>query len=87
MTDSSQLPLFEELQGGLTERTRLIDSVKPFLEYLRGEGKTQNTLTSFRSDMNLVCQFLGDDRPLGKIMTSHLEEFLPLARIWAGYSL
>lgn len=76
MTDSSQLPLFEELQDGLTERTRLIDSVKPFLEYLRSEGKTQNTLTSFRSDMNLVCQFLGDDRPLGKIMTSHLEEFL-----------
>jgi integrase/recombinase XerD len=76
MRDSSQLPLFEELQDGLTERTHLINSVKPFLEYLRGEGKTQNTLTSFRSDMNLVCQFLGDERPLGKIMTPHLEEFL-----------
>ncbi|NDJ86834.1 MAG: site-specific integrase [Chloroflexi bacterium] len=75
MSDAQQLPLFEG--DHLTPNTPLNKAVRPFLEYLRGEGKSPNTLTSFRSDLNLLGQFLEQDViPLKALSTRRLNEFL-----------
>jgi integrase/recombinase XerD len=60
----------------LTGRSKLIDAIRPFQAYLRGEGKTQNTIISFTSDLRVLCEFFGDAMPLGKITTARLNEFL-----------
>lgn len=74
MTDTQQLSLFDD--GSLSRYSPLHKAVLPFLLYLRGEGKTDNTLKSFRSDLNLLGEFLGDDMALGNITTKRLQEFL-----------
>ncbi|GIK63212.1 MAG: hypothetical protein BroJett018_10060 [Chloroflexota bacterium] len=74
-----QLPLFESADGRehrLTGRSTLAEAVVPFQAYLRGEGKTQNTLISFTSDMRVLTEFFGPDMALGKISTARLNEFL-----------
>lgn len=77
MTDSQQLPLFMTKEGkNLGRHTQLVDLVIPFQEYLRSEGKAQNTIKGFSSDLHLMCQFFGDDKPLYSITTSDLNKFL-----------
>lgn len=74
-----QLPLFESANGRehrLTGHSALMDAVPPFQAYLRSEGKTQNTLISFTSDVRVLSEFFGPDMPLGKISTVRLNEFL-----------
>lgn len=71
---TEQLTLFDD--GRLTARTRIDQSIAPFLDYLVAEGKSDNTLKSFRSDMNLVVEFLGADTPLDVITTERLNQFL-----------
>ncbi len=74
MIHSEQLTLFDD--GRLTGRTRIDKAIGPFLDYLIAEGKSDNTLKSFRSDMNLVIEFLGGDTPLASISTERLNQFL-----------
>ncbi|NJL94532.1 MAG: site-specific integrase [Anaerolineae bacterium] len=68
-----QLPLFST---GLNYRSRLVDAVEPFQKYLRAEGKAENTVKSFSSDLHLICQYFGDERQLGSLMYSDLNRFL-----------
>lgn len=74
MTELEQLSLFDD--GSLKANSKIEASIVPFLDFLRGEGKTENTIKSFRSDMNLVCEYLGKDRPLGSITTDDLNAFM-----------
>ncbi|MCB9438470.1 MAG: tyrosine-type recombinase/integrase [Anaerolineales bacterium] len=74
MTDSQQLSLFDD--GSLSRYSPLHKAVFPFLGYLKGEGKTDNTLKSFRSDLNLLAEFLGEDVALGQLSTKRFQEFL-----------
>lgn len=74
MTNVEQLTLFDD--GSLKRNSRLDKAISPFLDYLRGEGKTENTVKSFRSDMNLVAEYLGRDTPLNGISTDRLNQFL-----------
>jgi site-specific recombinase XerD len=74
MTDVEQLSLFDD--GSLKRTTRIDKAIAPFLDYLRSEGKTENTIKSFRSDMNLVAEYLGRDTPLYIISTDRLNQFL-----------
>jgi integrase/recombinase XerD len=79
MVDSRQLPLFDSLDGRehrLTDLSSLTDAIDPFKAYLRSEGKTQNTIVNFASDLKLLCENLGADIPLGKITHTHLKQFL-----------
>ncbi len=75
MADDRQLPLFADNQQ-LTHRSPLSQAVAPFLIHLTSEGKSENTRRSFRSDLNLVSEFLGNDTPLDRINRKRLEEFL-----------
>jgi integrase/recombinase XerD len=77
--ETRQLPLFDWLDGRehrLTSRSTLAEAIPSFQAYLRGEGKTQNTIISFASDMRVLCEFIGDDFPLGRITTARLNEYL-----------
>ena len=77
MVDSQQLPLFGTNDAlKLSKRTPLGLAVEPFQQYLRGEGKTDNTIKGFTSDLHLVCQYLGDDVPIGNLSTRDLNHFL-----------
>ena len=64
MSDQEQLSLFKD--DSLSHNSPLRDGVDPFLDYLRGEGKSHHTIKNFRSDLNLLASFLGDDIRLGK---------------------
>ncbi len=79
MLSTEQLTLFDD--GRLTGRTRIDKAIAPFLDYLIAEGKSDNTLKSFRSDMNLVVEFLGADTSLETISTERLNQFL----IWLEF--
>lgn len=77
--DYRQLPLFDSLTGRehrLTDLSALVEAIEPFKAYLRNEGKTENTIINFQSDLNLLCQNLGTDIPLGRITSRHLDQFL-----------
>ncbi len=75
MAEPKQLSLFESDEA-LSRHTSLQKAISPFLAYLHGEGKSHNTVRSFRSDMNLLCEFMGDDTTIGTINTKRLQEFL-----------
>lgn len=75
MPQSKQLSLFQP-DDTLTHHTPLQKAIAPFLSYLQGEGRSYNTIRSFRSDMNLLCEFMGDETKLGTISTKNLQEFL-----------
>lgn len=72
--ETRQLPLFDS--GLLSKSTQLVDTIPAFQKYLRDEGKTNNTITGFTSDLNLMCEFFGDDMTLGEFTTSDLNRFL-----------
>lgn len=74
MTNIEQLTLFDD--GTLKATTRIDKVIDPFLNYLRSEGKTENTVKSFRSDMRLVIEYLGADTRLDGISTDRLNQFL-----------
>jgi integrase/recombinase XerD len=77
MVDTQQLPLFATNDSlKLSKRTPLALAVEPFQQYLRSEGKTDNTIKGFTSDLNLVCQYLGEDVPVGNLSTRDLNHFL-----------
>lgn len=77
MSDKQQLPLFtSDGFAHLTRQATLQDSVLPFQRYLRSEGKTLNTIKGFTSDLHLLCQYFGNDRPLLNLRTSDLNHFL-----------
>lgn len=74
MPDAKQLSFFG--QNELSRQSMLKEAVGPFLQYLLHEGKSQNTITSFRSDLNLLAGFMSDEILLGQIGTARLNEFL-----------
>jgi len=77
MSDTQQLPLFITYdRTPLSRATPLSHAVDPFQKYLRGEGKTLNTIKGFTSDLNLMCQYFGDATPIGTLNTTDLNRFL-----------
>jgi len=73
MQSTRQLPLFNT---GVTSHTPLAQAISPFQKYLRDEGKTSNTIIGFTSDLHLLCEYFGEEAPVGRISTSHLNKFL-----------
>jgi len=47
-----------------------------FADYLRGEGKTENTIKAFVGDLRLLAEFTGSALPTGELQISHLLDFL-----------
>lgn len=57
-------------------RTGLAATFDLFADFLRGEGKTENTIKSFISDLRLLAQFTGDALPTAELGVARLERFL-----------
>lgn len=79
MSDIRQMPLFPTRptsDDDLNAHTRLRDTVTLFQRYLLREGKTEHTVKSFTSDLQLMMEHYGDDTEIGKVTTSGLNEFL-----------
>ena len=72
-----QLPLFPtDSEHALTRHSALVECLGPFQEHLRQEGRSQHTINAFTSDLNLLCEFFGDDTSLGDFTTSRLNRFM-----------
>jgi integrase/recombinase XerD len=79
MSDVRQMPLFPTLpasEADLNPHTRLRDSVTLFQSHLMREGKSEHTVKSFTSDLQLLMEHDGDERALGRISTTDLNGFL-----------
>lgn len=79
MSDIRQMPLFPTLsasEADLNPHTRLRDTVTLFQQHLLREGKTEHTVKSFTSDLQLLMEYSGDETELGDFKTTGLNEFL-----------
>ena len=57
-------------------RTGLAVTFDLFADFLRGEGKTENTIKSFISDLRLLAEFAGSALPVAELGVPRLERFL-----------
>ncbi len=79
MSDIRQMPLFPTLpasEDDLNPHTRLRDTVTLFQRHLLREGKSEHTVKSFTSDLQLLAEHGGDDQSLGSFSTTDLNGFL-----------
>lgn len=56
--------------------TPLAVAITAFDQHLGRLGKTENTRRSFASDLGILARFLGQDHPVGSIMSDDLRRFL-----------
>jgi len=77
MSDIHQLPLFlPASEDDLNGYTRLRDAITLFQRHLLREGKSEHTVKSFTSDLQLLEEHGGDETVLGAFTTSGLNGFL-----------
>src|SRR5664279_2497921 len=79
MSDVRQMPLFPTLpasEDDLNSNTRLRDTVTLFQRHLMREGKSEHTVKSFTSDLQLLMEQGGDEMALGRFNTTDLNGFL-----------
>jgi site-specific recombinase XerD len=79
MTQIRQMPLFPTLpasEADLNPHTRLRDAITLFQRHLLMQAKTEHTVKSFTSDLQVLMEHSGDETPLGRFKTSDLNEFL-----------
>ncbi len=72
MSDIRQMPLFPTLptsDDDLNPHTRLRDTVTLFQRYLLREGKSEHTVKSFTSDLQLVIEHCGGETEIGAAHT------------------
>ncbi len=60
----------------LTARSPLSAAVESFRPAMISKGFTQNTINSFLDDLRLIVRRLGANRPIGKVGTQDLKDFL-----------
>ncbi len=77
MSDIHQLPLFlPASEDDLNPHTRLRDSIALFQRHLIREGKSDYTVKSFTSDLQLLMEHGGDELAVGSFNTTDLNGFL-----------
>lgn len=80
----TQLPLPERparpQPPAVTPDTHLKDAINAWIVDRRKEGLADNTLKAFRADMFILAEYTGNDRPLGRISTVTLNNFLDWMR-------
>jgi integrase/recombinase XerD len=74
-----QLPLF-----ALTRESLLSAAISGFHEHMIYKGFTENTVNAFLYDLGILTRYLGEDRPLSRIGTSELNDFLTYLRYYRG---
>ena len=73
---SEDLSLPETGLAALTSGSSLAQVSRAFELYMRNEAYSQHTIRAFRSDLRLLGNYLGHDRPIGQIATADLNKFL-----------
>jgi len=71
-----QMPAGGTGLAALTPSTSLLKAAQAFEVYMRNEEYSEHTIRSFRSDLRLLGNYLGHDRPIGQIATADLNRFL-----------
>lgn len=62
--------------AALSPSTTLLRAAETFVLYMANEAFSPHTIRSFRSDLRLLGDLLGHDRPIGRIATADLNRFL-----------
>jgi integrase/recombinase XerD len=62
--------------AAVTLDTPLMAVARAFELYMQNEAYSQHTIRAFRSDLRLLGNYLGHDRPIGQIGTADLNKFL-----------
>jgi site-specific recombinase XerD len=62
--------------AALTPDTPLMEVARAFELYMQNESYSNHTIRAFRSDLRLLGNYLGHDRPIGQIATADLNKFL-----------
>lgn len=76
---AQQMPLFPaepQTAEEISRKTPIQATIRLFLAYLRREGKSTNTITSFESDLKLTLSHIDGATPVGSITTKDLDDFL-----------
>ena len=76
---SRQIPLFAQQPQSpddIDGHTSLEATFDLFAVFLRGEGKSENTVKAFRGDMQLLAEFAGGEMAIGQLRTPQLYAFL-----------
>src|SRR5215216_2144788 len=79
MSDIRQMPLFPTLpasEADLNPHTLLKHTITLFQRHLLREGKTEHTVKSFTSDLQLLMEHGGDEMAIGRFNTTDLNGFL-----------
>jgi site-specific recombinase XerD len=77
MTQVRQLPLFiPTSENELNRHTKLRESISLFQKHLLKAGKSDHTVNAFTSDLQLLAEWGGSDKPLGDYTTPDLNHFL-----------
>jgi integrase/recombinase XerD len=72
-----QLPLFEPVSiEDLNALSALGQTITLFQDYLIKEGKSEYTVKAFTSDLQLLAEYVGGDKPLGEFTTDTINTFL-----------
>jgi site-specific recombinase XerD len=76
MADNKQPALLPQDAPQFTAAASLQAALGLFQQYLRNEGKSENTIKAFTSDIRLLGKFLGIGQPIGDIGLKDLNDFL-----------
>lgn len=60
----------------ITSQSLLIPTIKAWQIFLEDQGNSVHTVKAFTADLRLLADYLPPDRPLGKVTTSDLNNFL-----------
>jgi site-specific recombinase XerD len=76
MAENKQPALLPQDTPQFTATASLQAALGLFQQYLRHEGKSENTVKAFSSDIRLLGKFLGIGQPIGEIGLKDLNDFL-----------
>ena len=86
MSDIRQMPLFPTLpasEADLNPHTLLKHTVTLFQRHLLREGKTEHTVKSFTSDLQLLMEHGGDEMAIGSLQHDRSQRLPRLDGAWA----
>jgi site-specific recombinase XerD len=76
MSENKQPTLLPQDGPQFTAAASLLAALGMFQKYLRNEGKSENTIKAFTSDIRLLGKFVGIVYPIGDIGLKDLNDFL-----------
>ncbi|NOZ28420.1 MAG: tyrosine-type recombinase/integrase [Chloroflexi bacterium] len=62
--------------GPLTYQSSLAAAMGAFHDHMKRKGFSENTIKAFMGDLRILSRYLGADRPVGRISTEDLNNFL-----------